>query len=101
LVHLFALLAYPVLFARAESASLEKGLLAHLPFTEDLQDHSRQKLFVKTNGTVELRAEGAWFSGDTNWLVLPYLALNDRSFAFAVWLKSYGPGADVWHFPTI
>ena len=91
LVSLFALLAWWVPSALAEPVELEKALLAHLPFTEDLRDHSVQKLAVKMNGLVELRTEGAWFSGDTNWLTLPYLPLNDRSFAFAVWLKITGP----------
>ena len=91
IVTLFALLVWRVPSALAEPVDLEKALLAHLPFTEDLRDHSVQKLAVKMNGVVELRAEGAWFSGDTNWLALPYLPLNDRSFAFAVWLKITGP----------
>jgi hypothetical protein len=91
IVSLFALLAWRAPSALAEPVELERALLAHLPFTEDLRDHSVQTLAVKMNGLVELRAEGAWFSGDTNWLALPYLPLNDRSFTFAVWLKITGP----------
>jgi hypothetical protein len=62
IVFLFALLRYCVPLALAEPVDLEKALLALLPFTQDLQDHSAEKLAVKTNGVVELRAEGAWFT---------------------------------------
>lgn len=42
------------------------------------------------SGIVELKDGAAWFSGKEDWLELPFIALNDRPYAIAVWVKQAG-----------
>ena len=76
-------------FAEA-GADVEKGLLAYLPLQADLEDHSAAKNPVTVNGNVELRDGGAYFNGDTNWLILPHFDFHDKPFAVSMWLKTTG-----------
>ena len=69
---------------------LERGLVVHLPFKGDLLDHAGKPHPVEVFGQVELREGAAWFPGGKDWLDLPFIALNDRPFAIAVWLKPVG-----------
>jgi hypothetical protein len=72
------------------SPQLERGLIVHLPFKGDLLDHAAKPHLVEVSGQVELREGAAWFAGQKDWLDLPFIALNDRPFAIAVWLKPAG-----------
>jgi hypothetical protein len=76
-------------FAEA-SAGLEKDLLAYLPLRSDLQDHSAANNPVKVNGNVELQNGGAYFNGDTNWLILPHFDFHEKPFAVSMWIKTTG-----------
>ena len=72
------------------SPQLERGLIVHLPFKGDLLDHAAKPHSVEVFGQVALRDGAAWFAGQKDWLDLPFIALNDRPFAIAVWLKPVG-----------
>jgi hypothetical protein len=78
--------------AASATPALEQGLLAYLPLRSDLRDHAAAPHEVEVSGRVELRAGAAYFGGKEDWLELPYLPLNDRPFAIAVWLKPTGAG---------
>jgi hypothetical protein len=89
-----ALLLTALLCGTANSVSalpqLERGLVVHLPLKIDLLDHAPKAHPVEVSGQVELRDGGAWFAGGKDWLDLPFVPLNDRPFAIAVWLKPAG-----------
>jgi hypothetical protein len=89
-----ALFVTALLCGTAGSASalpqLERGLVVHLPLKSDLLDHAATPHPVEVSGRVELRDGGAWFAGEKDWLDLPFVSLNDRPFAIAVWLKPAG-----------
>jgi hypothetical protein len=72
------------------SPQLERGLVVHLPFKGDLLDHAAKPHSVEVFGQVELREGAAWFAGQNDWLDLPFIPLNDRPFAIAIWLKPAG-----------
>ena len=76
--------------APAEEAALSRGLVVHLPLRDDLRDHSAKAHRVEVSGIVELKDGAAWFPGKEDWLELPFIALNDRPYAIAVWVKPVG-----------
>ena len=93
------LLAMPLLLAMgtgwhsaafAETASLESGLLAYLPLTEDLLDHSKSQLPVSVTGRVAVVQQAAFFPGESDWLELPHIDLHNRPFAVALWVHVIG-----------
>lgn len=96
MARLLARLTVIGLIAMASAASaatqLDDGLVAHLPMKADLRDHSRKPHPVDVSGRVELRDGAAYFGGKEDWLELPFIALNDRPFSVAVWLKPTGVG---------
>jgi len=65
-------------------STLDEGLLAHLPLSADLQDHSTNRWAVQLAGKVEIGEGAARFRGESNWLVLPHLPLNKGPFAIAM-----------------
>jgi hypothetical protein len=69
-----------------EADELGQGLALYLPFTTDLKDHSPAALPIKVVGSVHIGAEGAIFGGE-DWLTAPHIALNDRPFAIAFWMR--------------
>ncbi|MEA3207626.1 MAG: hypothetical protein QOE70_683 [Chthoniobacter sp.] len=73
-------------------AALDQGLVAHLPMQTDLRDHAAKPHPVEISGRVVLRDGAAFFGGKEDWLELPFIPLNDRPFAVAVWLKPTGAG---------
>jgi len=79
-------LATPAGRLAAEADELGKGLALYLPLTTDLKDHSPATLPIKVAGGVHLSAEGAVFGGE-DWLEAPHIALNDRPFAIAFWMR--------------
>ncbi len=91
-LRLLPALASTFLFTLAATAApaLESGLLAHLPMKDDLEDHSRARLPVEVSGRVTLRDGAAYFEGREDWLEMPFIALNDRPFTIATWLKPTG-----------
>ena len=76
--------------ALAEDVALARGLVVHLPLKDDLRDHSAKPHRVEVSGIVELKDGAAWFPGKEDWLEMPFIALNDRSYAIAVWVKLAG-----------
>ncbi len=89
-----ALFITALLYAASSPAGalpqLERGLVVHLPLKSDLLDHAAKAHPVEVFGRVELRDGGAWFAGEKDWLDVPFVPLNDRPFAIAVWLKPAG-----------
>jgi len=79
-------LAAPAGRLAGEADELGKGLALYLPLTTDLKDHSPATLPIKVAGGVHLSAEGAVFGGE-DWLEAPHIALNDRPFAIAFWMR--------------
>ena len=96
LIHLRALLVVfvPALFATpnlgATEPGLQEGLLFHLPLQEDLRDHGPSNLPVAVTNSVELRGDGAWFSGRDTWLELPHVPIAHKPFSVAMWVKVTG-----------
>ena len=76
--------------APAANVALSSGLVVHLPLKDDLRDHSAKPHPVEVSGIVELKDGAAWFPGKEDWLELPFIALNDRPYAIAVWVKPVG-----------
>jgi hypothetical protein len=74
----------------AFGSTLHEGLLAHLPLTADLRDHSTNHTPVQLVGKVEISDGAAHFGGESNWLVLPHLPLNKGPFAVAMWVTVTG-----------
>lgn len=72
------------------AAALDEGLLAHLPLTTDLRDHSTNNHPVTVNGKIQIAQGAAHFAGESNWLELPHLPLNNGPFAAAMWIKVTG-----------
>jgi hypothetical protein len=90
---LFAFLLLMVLLPTAVqggSANIDRGLLAHLPLTADLRDHSTNGVEVNVMGKVPIVDGAAYFGGESNWLELPYLPLNKGPFAVAMWITVTG-----------
>ena len=83
-------LALASLRALAAEGDPARGLIVHLPLREDLRDHSAKPNPVEVSGIVELKDGAAWFSGKEDWLELPFIALNDRPYSIAVWVKPIG-----------
>ena len=79
----------PALDARTTIAALDDHLLLHLPFTSSLSDHSPRHQPLESSGTVEVHDGAAQFPGNS-FLTLPHIALNNRAFAFSVWIKPEG-----------
>ena len=77
----------------AAETDLARGLLAYLPLRDDLRDHSAKPNPVEVSGIVELKDGAAWFPGKEDWLEMPFIALNDRPYAIAVWVKPVGDSA--------
>ncbi len=77
-------------FTAFAAPALREGLVVHLPFTNDLQDHAAKPQPVEVHGPVSVREGAAYFEGKQNWLDLPFIPLNDRPFAVAMWLKPTG-----------
>jgi hypothetical protein len=75
--------------ASAQTADLSGKLVAYLPFTQNLEDASPDKLPVKIKGEVKIENGTAFFPGGNNWLELPTLPF-DRPFAISVWIKTDG-----------
>jgi hypothetical protein len=88
-VHVRAtILALVLTLANTQAAgNLTDRLVLHLPLTEDLEDHSPLRQTVEIVGAVRIEPEGAWFGGRKDWLEAPFIALNDRPFAVAMWIK--------------
>lgn len=76
--------------ANVSGGTIDEGLLAHLPLTGDLRDHSTNNVPVSVIGQVEIVDGAAWFGSQTNWLELPYLPLNKGPFAVALWINVTG-----------
>ncbi len=79
----------PALDARTAIAALDDHLLLHLPLTSSLSDHSPRRHPLESSGTVEVHDGAAHFPGNS-FLTLPHIALNNRAFAFSVWIKPEG-----------
>ena len=79
--------------APAAEDALARGLVVHLPLKDDLRDHSAKPQLVEVSGIVELKDGAAWFPGKEDWLEMPFIALNDRAYAIAVWVKPVGDSA--------
>jgi len=71
-------------------AELEPKLRAHLPFHDDLKDHSPNALDVVVKGDVRIAGESAIFDGDGDMLELPHIPFNDTAFSVCVWIKIGG-----------
>jgi tetratricopeptide (TPR) repeat protein len=69
-------------------ADLSEGLLAWLPMTADLNDHSPANLPVTVHGSVRMENGVARFPGDGNFLELPHVPLGRREFSISFWMKS-------------
>ncbi|HLX63536.1 MAG TPA: LamG domain-containing protein [Planctomycetota bacterium] len=68
---------------------LREHLLLHLPFTSSLKDHSAHALELTSSGAIEVRDGAAHFPGDA-YLTLPHIPLDNRAFAFALWIRPEG-----------
>ena len=68
-------------------AKLDQGLSLYLPFTADLKDHSGANLPIEVKGRVRIDPEGAVFDGGKDWLIAPHIALDQRPFAIAFWMR--------------
>jgi hypothetical protein len=87
LVAIVALLEFSTPLNALAANQLDQGLALFLPLTQDLQDHSPAKLEIQNIGNVRIEKEGAFFGGRRDWLQAPHIALNDRPFAVAVWIR--------------
>ena len=76
----------------AQPVDLNRGLLAWLPFTQNLKDASPNHLPVQTRGTVKIENGAAHFPGGSDWLELPTLPFH-QPFALSLWIKADGPDA--------
>ena len=87
-------IAVALLFVGADIAvaTIDDGLVLHLPMRADLRDHSPKTHAVEISGRVELRDGAAWFGGKEDWLELPFIPLNERAFTVSMWLKPTGDG---------
>ncbi len=81
------LAVFALCFATAATAGIADGLALYLPLTGDLRDHSANRHPIVNVGNVELKPEGAWFAGRKDWLEAPFIALNERPYAVAMWIK--------------
>jgi hypothetical protein len=77
------------------AAGLTDRLVLHLPLTADLEDHSPSRQPIEIVGAVRIEPEGAWFGGRRDWLEAPHIALDDRPFAVAMWIKESGQARHV------
>jgi hypothetical protein len=84
-----------LLSASLAAAGLTDRLVLHLPLTADLEDHSPLRQPIEIVGAVRIESEGAWFGGRRDWLEAPHIALNDRPFAVAMWIKESGQARHV------
>lgn len=83
----FALVLSVAAVFSAESP-LDQGLAVYLPFTGDLRDHSGRDVPIRVHGAVALTGEGGFFpGGHGDYLELPHIALNERTFSVAMWVK--------------
>jgi Concanavalin A-like lectin/glucanases superfamily len=78
-----------VIGASAQTTNLSGKLLAYLPFTQNLEDASPDKLPVKIKGGVKIENDTAYFPSGKSWLELPTLPFN-QPFAISVWIKTDG-----------
>jgi hypothetical protein len=69
--------------------AIREHLLLHLPLSSSLTDHSASAHKIELTGSVEVHDSAAHFPGDA-YLTLPHIPLNDRPFAFALWIKPEG-----------
>ncbi|MEI6234654.1 MAG: LamG domain-containing protein [Planctomycetota bacterium] len=70
-------------------AAIDDHLLLYLPFTSSLDDHSKHRLKLESSGSISVHDGCTHFPGDS-FLVYPHIDLQDRPFAFAVWIKPMG-----------
>lgn len=84
------LVTFSLLMAAMFAAASDDALVAHLPLSADLRDHSASKLAVKVVGDVTVVDGAARFDGDGDWLELPHVALNKGPFAVAIWIRVTG-----------
>ena len=74
----------------AGAASADSDLLAYLPLTQDLLDHSAHRRPVAVTGQVAVVDGVAHFSGGKSWLDLPHIPLNQGPFTISMWVKVTG-----------
>lgn len=84
-----------VLSASLAAAGLNDRLVLHLPLTRDLEDHSPLRQPIHIVGAVRIEPEGAWFGGRGDWIEAPHIALNDRPFGIAMWIRESGQARHV------
>jgi hypothetical protein len=89
---LLCLLLVPGLgLAQPQNSTALQELALHLPLTHDLLDHSPHRHPVHVSGKVEIKNGAAFFAGKEDWLELPHLSLDERSFAISVLIQVTGP----------
>lgn len=88
--HCLLLLALLFSFGQLQAQVTQQNLLLYLPFAGDLADHSPSQLTVTNVSHVRLADGAAYFDGQTNWLEVPNVPLNRKSFAISLWLKPTG-----------
>jgi hypothetical protein len=84
-----------LLSASMAAAALTDQLVLHLPLTRDLEDHSPLRQPIHIVGAVRIESEGAWFGGRRDWIEAPHIALNNRPFAVAMWIRESGQARHV------
>lgn len=74
---------------RKAITAIANHLLLYLPLSTSLDDHSSHHLESESTGSVTVHDGAAYFPGDS-FLTLPHIALENRPFAVAVWIKPEG-----------
>jgi hypothetical protein len=71
-------------------SALDRGLELHLPLQDDFVDRSISRHQVTVRGQVTVENGAARFRAGQGWLEAPYLALDGRPFAIALWINLAG-----------
>ena len=79
----------PVNETRSALAAIERHLLLYLPFSSSLEDHSPKHLEGTVSGAIDVSEGAAHFPGDA-YIAFPHIPLDNRPFAFSVWIKAEG-----------
>ncbi|MDB6053066.1 MAG: lipoprotein NlpI, partial [Verrucomicrobiales bacterium] len=72
---------------------LNRDLAIYLPLTQDIADHSTNKLPVKINGEITIKDGAAFFKGGDNFLDLPHINLGLKPWAVSFWVRFTGTNA--------
>jgi hypothetical protein len=69
-------------------AKTDKPLLVHLPLSKDLRDISGKNRHGAKIGEISFHRDGyAQFGGSRDYIRLPHMPLNGRSFAISFWVR--------------